>query len=229
MNNQQQPKKSTNDLLWLVFIVIILALISYVVYVSFLKKADNVSNTNTPVQNTNIITNTNTTVDTTDWKVYKNTEYGFLFKYPQDWIVETKKATSGFFKSNLALGQMIISDPESPYSNPDYDFYDSCNLSIFTNEKDLNLQDWINNSNIYIKDGEGVYLLQSNEKKINNINGIEVKEGGPNFTSATSFYFAQGNKIIRYGYFTGMDIDIKEVFKNYAAICLAIKESLDKI
>ncbi len=30
----------------------------------------------------------NNTLDTSDWKVYSNNNFGFVFKYPSDWVVE---------------------------------------------------------------------------------------------------------------------------------------------
>ncbi len=46
-------------------------------------------NTNTET-NTNEVanTNTNSSVDTSNWNTYKNTEYGFLFKYPETWYLK---------------------------------------------------------------------------------------------------------------------------------------------
>lgn len=32
-----------------------------------------------------------TEVNTTSWKAYRNEEYGFIFKYPQDWVVQENK------------------------------------------------------------------------------------------------------------------------------------------
>ncbi len=47
------------------------------------------ANTNAETNsNTNTATNTNSSVDTSDWLTYTNEEYGFSFKYPQDWKQE---------------------------------------------------------------------------------------------------------------------------------------------
>lgn len=190
-----------------------------------------ISNTNSPVNinsiansNSNIFTNSN--IDTSGWKTYTNTKYEYTFKYPKDWVVENKKATSGFFYNEHALDQVIISDSKSPYASDQYDYYDSCNISAFTKDNNQSIEEWINGSEIYVEYGEGVHQGNSAAEKNNNLTGLLVEEGGPNVTTAVSFYFVIDGYIFRYGYFTGMDIDHREVFNQYKDTCMTILSTL---
>lgn len=109
-NQQPQPTKSTNPVIWIILILVILVIAGYGIYVYFLgntnkntntvsnvnvstnENVNKVSNTNTVVNantpaNTNTTTNTNTNVDTSGWKTYENDTYGYSVKYPREWRI----------------------------------------------------------------------------------------------------------------------------------------------
>jgi len=56
----------------------------------------------TPVQN-----EPENVIDTSDWKTYRNDEYGFEFKYPKDWKVEKRSGV------NFDLSIVSITSPET--------------------------------------------------------------------------------------------------------------------
>ncbi|MFA6215152.1 MAG: hypothetical protein WC768_01115 [Patescibacteria group bacterium] len=93
------------------------------------KKPVPVANTNLDVNqavnqnlNTNIATTTEE-IDISDWKTYRNEEYGFEFKYPEDWKIQEKFfQTNELFvlkgESRLAILPNGELDLGLPYENP---------------------------------------------------------------------------------------------------------------
>jgi len=94
-NNQMT--RSTAITFLLVIIVIILGAGAYFLFFQEEGINDNKANaTNTnQVADTNQAANantaTNTNIDTSGWKTYTNSEYGYTMKYPADWTVEERK------------------------------------------------------------------------------------------------------------------------------------------
>ena len=159
-------------------------------------------------------------IDTSLWVPYKNNVFGFKFLYPQSWTVEEKKAKSGFFKTSEDVPQFIIEDPASPYK--DLPYYDSCNITFFPYTDPIDIQDWIQQKNLYILAGEGVIASFLENVSVNNLQGVRVNEVGPNVSTAQSFFFKLNKYILRYSYFTGLDIQQRDTFLQYAKICDAI-------
>ena len=60
-----------------VITILVIALVLVGVYFGFIKK-----DVQAPISNEPVSTN-----ETADWKTYTNTEYGFEFKYPQEWLI----------------------------------------------------------------------------------------------------------------------------------------------
>lgn len=114
-NQPNQPQKGGNKALWIVLVIVILAVAGYGIYALISSNANNTNNANTTnnanqavntnnAVNTNSAANTNgnvnsatnantnsatnTNVDTSGWKTYTNSEYGYTMKYPSDWTYE---------------------------------------------------------------------------------------------------------------------------------------------
>lgn len=102
---------------YIVSIILILIVAGVVGYALFNKryrqpqpnqqKANQINNKTTTSTNTNssstipTITLASSTADTTNWKTYRNEQYGFEFKYPEEWNIVTSGVT-GFvaFRTN---------------------------------------------------------------------------------------------------------------------------------
>ncbi len=77
-------------------------------------------------------------IDTSDWKTYRNEEYGFEFKYPKEWAIKKTTTPAVFylrsekfqpvFLGNLASGEPFYSDGE-------------IKVEIFTNVHNLSIQE----------------------------------------------------------------------------------------
>jgi len=69
-----------------------------------------INNTNSANDNANVANiNTATTteeIDTSNWKTYRNEEYGFEFKYPGEWVIEEKNSDILFWR-NIEKNQEI--------------------------------------------------------------------------------------------------------------------------
>lgn len=108
---------------------------------------------------------------TSTWKTYKNTDYGFYFKYPDKWGYQIQKNSFSDSKSTILLainfGKYEYEDPGgskiSPTIPPAY-----VSLTIFKYNKDI-----ASPLDTFVKDGS-----YSTPAKVSNImvNGIEAKK-----------------------------------------------------
>ncbi len=78
-------------------------------------------------------------IDTSDWKTYRNEEYGFEFKYPKEWAGQNevhyndKNRNPSYQNLEADLLERII-------------IGDSFNIGIYGNNKKISLKDWLNNN-----------------------------------------------------------------------------------
>lgn len=82
---------------------------------------------------------TASTVSTADWKTYTNSEYGFSFKYPKDWIIEEGASTNdprriASVKSNEPNKNKVWPGETTIY------YYDQM---IINKETESTVSDWI--------------------------------------------------------------------------------------
>ena len=168
--------------------------------------------------------NVNLEEDTSNWLTYINQDYGYSIKYPSDWIVQPERATSGFYRVADDVPQLILYDPNNLLL--DYEYYDGCTLTIFQNTAGEDVLEWLEISSLYTTRGEGIFASDKRLKKINNIAGVEVEELGPNFSKGVSFFFRSGDKIIRYGYLIGGDVDLRNKFERYTQLCTSVMNTL---
>lgn len=101
------------------------------------------------------------TGETADWKTYRNEEYGYEMKYPEDWTIEEYPKGEIFF---LAL-PLVKEDPGvRPYT---------IKVKILENPEELSTDQWLTNK---INDGTIVPISEISDFTIDNINGKKFIE-----------------------------------------------------
>lgn len=235
---QNQPKKS-NPSLWIVLTLVALIAAAAILYFGDFfntntnSNANQTDNENTNVsanvnaagnQNTNTSTNTNAGVDTSGWKTYQNTQYGFIFKYPQEWIVKNDEVSGGSFQVDGLLDQIVI-NPKN--SSLDFQAASECSIGVFSNSENRQIETWLEGSGLYAE-SEGLSIQSQENKKIGNIDGIQIYEGGPNYTNTVSYFFTINERVFRFGFYKGVDVTPQDEFQADSAICNTILTTLSK-
>ena len=76
-----------------------------------------------------------------DWKIYKNTEYGFEFKYPNDWEIIKQNVSEGA-KDDLNMGLWLDGNPQGK----EYHFEGSSDcpltITVYNKQFDQNAQEF---------------------------------------------------------------------------------------
>ena len=87
--------------------------------------------------------------DTSNWKTYINSTYGFSFKYPTDWVVAVTKNNV----SDQVLG-LSLTSPEMQVAikNQTIDAASDIYFDQFTKSANFNLNTTVTNSDLYTKD-----------------------------------------------------------------------------
>jgi len=112
-------------------------------------------------------------IQTADWQTYRNEEYGFEVKYPEDWFVREDT-----FTKEIYFGETVGFYEENGTKIPvekigfSVEFYS--NLSkLFGNESVLlSLKDWVSETFLPLQEGENVEDITFGA---NNYNGILVE------------------------------------------------------
>lgn len=73
--------------------------------------------------------------ETADWKTYRNEEYGFELKYPQDWFINSESLT----QISIVNNKYKDSEGEFPYIN----------VLIYNNNENLTLRNWFYDNQSY--------------------------------------------------------------------------------
>lgn len=132
--------------------------------------------------------------DTSDWKTYTNTEYGFEFKYPGDWHFKQDSL-------NNQVGLLLLDPPEvSPNNHNDTDLPYVFMISLYP---DISYLDWRRLGAKNLDDFISKYSSSVDDPYIKDIENISIginkwykANAGPNVFGGGEFYFIEkGNKI----------------------------------
>jgi|GEM_PF-2827210 len=230
---QNTPKKG-NPAMWIILIIVVLIAVAAFLYYGGFFDTNTNSNTNT-VANTNTGMNTNTEVntnsenmntsdiDTSDWKTYENTKYGYSFMYPGDWSVKNSKIVEGSYATSGTHDEFIISPTNSSL---DFAPASNCYVMVYTNPDNLGLEQWVQYASIY--KNTGLQIITEENFKIDGLEKLLVTEGGANFTKSQSLFYKNSSNIIRFSYYKEVDVSPVEEFKKISLNCEKIQSTLNK-
>ena len=137
-------KISNIKLLYVLIIVIVLGIGISVIYWIFNKSSSQEPSLNiTPITTTTSSTTPNQATSTQKTQTYRNTEFGFEFHYPEDWIIRTNISYNPFSKFDLtgapSKKSSFIYSPMPPFIinivTPDFverQFFDLKNITSKT-------------------------------------------------------------------------------------------------
>ena len=147
-------------------------------------------------------------VDTSGWKIYKNEEYEFELKYPNDWVFVSKDNDRIVFYNQCGRGFPIIYDD---FTAEYLEFLKSCGsfsveIGRNLNSEKLSIKEWYDN---FSKDADPYSVVSVAEEKVESVNSIKARLP---FLGRESFlnYLSRGSDIffLRYptNYVYGQDI-----------------------
>lgn len=145
-------------------------------------------------------------IDTSDWKVYRNEEYGFEIDYPKN----------SMLRESVEDGYIL-------FTNPGYGAY---GISIIENPKKISLKEWLNTSPAFDPDlPETSNILSQKEVFINGEEWIETEEVGAGSFKVKNIYFAKSNKIFVIGCGINLQKIIGNKFNEYLDDCQKSQDS----
>jgi hypothetical protein len=127
-----------------------------------------------------------TSTDMTNWQTYRNEEYGFEFKYPDNWSYATSGATLGLFKLRLNQNTKMqeLSDSDGT------DLPDSVTIEVFkgTFSDKKSLVTFVDDLKHY-----SINKGSISEEQNGSFYGFKTL-AGPDSFGGGSFYFTSNNK-----------------------------------
>ena len=132
-----------------------------------------------PVVEDDVVDDNVSEIDISDWKTYRNEEFGYEIKYPEDWNISVGKHEPRWHET--VLGRVVISGGiEDP-------FYAPLSITIRSNGEKLSIEEWYRKN--YPK-GDSSRLQEVKFDKTNGMRVLSLWDNG-----LDGFYFSDEDKI----------------------------------
>lgn len=194
------------------------------------QNANTSTNNNKIPQNANTApANTNAAVDTTNWKTYRNTEYGFAAKYPERWYdTGTLSIPSGYTAGDprigyIKFGKTFSNENKAPLEMSRDGLWLSVN--IYANPQKKTLKQWIDEDS----PARGIYaviqpLTVSGQNAFRTIRDQSIKQVDTEGSYWEEIYISKSGNVYRL--IGGTEEGMKESWqKKYQALFNEIVKS----